>query len=183
MTRKHRFTGAASLLLLASGVWAQPAPAATAALVDASGRPAGKVSFTDTPAGLRVSIQAQGLAPGEHGMHVHQVGECKASVDAATGKEVPFGAAGTHFDPMDSHAHGHPSDPAERGHAGDLPNLVAGADGRASVEYVSTKLSVKPGKNSVLGRALIVHEKPDDYRTNPTGASGGRVLCGVINPA
>lgn len=68
-------------------------------------------------------------------------------------------------------------------HAGDAPNLLANAQGSATLRYVNPKITLVPGATSVIGRALVVHADPDDYKTNPAGNSGARVLCGVIEPA
>ena len=65
-------------------------------------------------------------------------------------------------------------------HAGDIPNINVGPDGTGSLRYVNPSIAVIPGMNSVIGKTLVVHEKTDDYMTNPSGNSGGRLLCGVI---
>ena len=99
----------------------------------------------------------------------------------AAGKTVAFGAAGGHFDPRSTGRHGQPGDGAA--HAGDTPNLTADAAGKATLRYVNAHVTLQAGPASVLGRALVVHADPDDYKTNPAGNSGARVLCGVIQPA
>ncbi|MDA8446751.1 superoxide dismutase family protein [Paracidovorax valerianellae] len=156
---------------------------ATARLVTPQSAPAGNAVLTDTAAGVEVAIQVQGLAPGQHGFHIHANGACAPGPDAATGQTVAFGAAGGHFDPGMSKKHGRPGQSAHEAHAGELPNIPVGDDGRGSVRYVNSNITLTPGKASVVGRALVVHEKEDDYTTNPAGNSGGRLLCGVIEPA
>jgi len=162
---------------------AAPVHEAIARLTDASGRPAGTARLKDTAGGVEIVIEAQGLAAGQHGFHIHANGACAPGPDAATGRMVAFGAAGGHYDPGMSHNHGRPGEPATAAHAGELPNLQAGADGRASLRYVNANVTVVAGPMSAMGRTLVVHEKQDDYQTDPAGDSGGRLLCGVIEPA
>ncbi|WKB51261.1 superoxide dismutase family protein [Eleftheria terrae] len=179
-------TVAAAVCLLAgpTPASAQAAPpAARATLRDAAGQTAGEARFTETAQGLSLDIEVRGLSPGQHGFHIHQHGECAPGPDAATGKIVPFGAAGPHFDPLHSRNHGHPSQPPAEAHGGDLPNLVVGADGRARLQAERPGIGLKPGPASVLGRTLVVHELPDDYRSDPAGNSGPRLLCGMIELA
>jgi len=162
---------------------AAPIREAMVRLMTASGQPAGMARLQDTQGGVELAIDAQGLPPGPHGFHIHANGACDPGPDAATGKMVPFGAAGGHYDPGMSHKHGRPGDPATVAHAGELPNLQAAADGRASLRYLNANVTVAAGPASVMGRTLVVHEKQDDYRTDPAGDSGGRLLCGLIEPA
>ncbi len=158
---------------------AAPAVPATAVLRDAEGRIAGQATFTATADGVKVSLSAEGLAPGAHGFHVHDKGDCAPGPDP-TGETIPFGAAGGHFDPLDTGKHAGPEQASDHGHAGDLPNLTTGADGKAEVSFSSAKMALSPGPLSVVGRSLVVHEKVDDYQTDPAGNSGARLLCGVI---
>lgn len=158
-------------------------PVAVAQLLDAQGRPAGRASFTPAGSGVEIVVEAQGLAPGAHGVHVHTQGECAPGVDPATGQTVAFGAAGPHFDPGGAGAHRGPGALPKHGHAGDTPNLEVAADGRGTLRHMTGHLSAAPGvANSVFGRSIVVHEKPDDYRTDPAGGSGARLLCGAIVP-
>lgn len=128
----------------------------------------GKVSFQKVDDGVRVVADIDGLTPGEHGFHVHEFGEC--AKDGAS--------AGAHFNPKPS-KHGSP-DSTER-HVGDLGNLVADANGHAHYERVD-KLIKLQGKNSVIGRSVIIHADKDDFVTQPAGASGKRIGCGTIQP-
>jgi Cu-Zn family superoxide dismutase len=118
---------------------------------------------------VRVQGMIQGLAPNsEHGFHVHEKGDCSS----------PDGlSAGGHFNPT-GQAHGRFDSAAH--HTGDLPSLKADAQGRASVDFISRGLALDQGPTSVLGRGLIVHKDPDDYTTQPTGNSGARLACAVI---
>lgn len=109
-----------------------------------------------------------GLTPGAHGFHIHERGDCSA----------PDGSsAGAHFNPGGA-AHGDPAGSAH--HAGDLPMLIANNAGNATLEYAISGASLEGGATSLVGRALIVHAAPDDYRSQPAGNSGARVACGVI---
>ncbi|PKN56271.1 MAG: superoxide dismutase [Deltaproteobacteria bacterium HGW-Deltaproteobacteria-14] len=126
----------------------------------------GTVSFTEVDGGVRVIGVFAGLTPGEHGFHVHEVGDCSA----------PDGtSAGGHFNP-EGHAHGLPDQPVR--HAGDLGNLVADETGAASLDRVFEHLSLR-GATGIIGRGLIVHAAMDDGG-QPTGNAGARVACGVI---
>lgn len=158
-------------------------PTAVARLLDPQGRPLGSASFTPAGSGVEVVVEVEGLTPGLHGFHVHERGECGPGPDA-TGTVIPFGAAGGHFDPGGARNHGRPGQAPHEAHAGELPNIEVRADGRGSLRYLNAYLTAEPGRpNTVIGRALVVHEKADDYRSNPAGNSGGRILCGAIVPA
>ncbi|WP_425145187.1 superoxide dismutase family protein [Deinococcus sp.] len=163
-------------LLLGSAASAQ---SATAILKDAQGANIGSVHFDVVRGGVQVSVQAHGLTPGGHGMHVHENGSCEVGVDAMDNMPKPFFASGEHFDPALSKQHATPTTPDKLGHAGDLPMLMADASGNATLSFTSSKLSLS-GMASLLRRSVIVHAKPDDYKTNPAGMTGERVACGVI---
>jgi Cu-Zn family superoxide dismutase len=150
-----------------------PAPAVTAsaALKPASGSSiSGTVRFTETPEGVRVVADISGLAPGAHGFHVHEKGDCS---------DPEAKSAGGHFNPA-TQPHGAP-DAAQR-HAGDLGNLTADDAGHATLESTDSVMKLS-GPDSVIGRAVIVHAGADDFTTQPTGDAGGRVACGVIEAA
>lgn len=129
----------------------------------------GSVSFVQV--GDRVHLRAlvTGLRPGtEHGFHVHEVGDCSAP-DAASAKG--------HFNPFGK-PHAHYSTP-ER-HAGDLPSLKADARGRAELDVSLDVITLAKGPANIVGRSVVVHADPDDFRTQPSGSSGARIACGVI---
>lgn len=129
----------------------------------------GTVQFADTPAGLKVSAQLTGVPTGQHAFHIHEFGSC---VDS--GK-----AAGGHYNPM-SAPHGQVlKDGIQHAHAGDLGNITAGADGKAVVEAVIPGVTLTGGPYSVAGRAVILHEKVDDF-SQPAGNAGSRIGCGPI---
>jgi len=143
-------------------------PAARAVLEPRSGsQVSGTVSFTPRGERLLVEAELSGLTPGEHGFHVHEGGDCSAP-DASSAKG--------HFNPTGKpHGHHH----GER-HAGDLPNLVAGQDGRASYRAEVEGLTADSGALGIIGRSVVVHADADDYRSQPAGNSGRRIACGVI---
>ena len=156
---------------------------ATAQLRTPDGRPGGSIRLTETSQGVLLVGQVEGVSPaGEHGFHIHTSGNCAPGPDAS-GRTVAFGAAGGHFDPEGANRHAGPGHPPSQTHAGDMPNIAVAADGRGSVRYMNPNVTLSPGPRSVLGRSIVVHEKADDMRTNPAGDSGGRILCGVIEPA
>jgi Cu-Zn family superoxide dismutase len=130
----------------------------------------GTVTFTKAQNGIRIVADVSGLTPGAHGFHIHEFGDCTAR-DASS--------AGGHFNPARTQ-HGPPD--TQFSHAGDLGNLVADAAGKAHYERTDSMI-VLEGPNSIIGRAVIVHENADDFRTQPTGNSGRRVACGVIGLA
>lgn len=155
---------------------------AAATLVDVDGKPGGRATLTQTAAGVELVINVESQSAGEHGVHVHMTGRCEPGPDAS-GKTIAFGAAGGHFDPGGSKKHAGPGHPPEAGHAGDMPNIVVAADGTGTLRFTHTSATLDTGPRSVLGKALVVHAGPDDYRTDPAGNSGARVLCGVIESA
>ena len=131
----------------------------------------GEATFEGLEGKIHVVIYVQGLKPGqEHGLHIHEVGDCSSGDGMSTkGHFNPFGKA-----------HAHAGTP-ER-HAGDLPSLKADKDGRAKVDATLDVITIAAGPGSIIGRGLIVHADPDDYKTQPTGNAGPRIACGVINP-
>jgi superoxide dismutase, Cu-Zn family len=132
----------------------------------------GIVTFTEVPGGTEVSVEVRGLPPfrpgtndeppiGPHGFHIHEFGTC-----AVGDPQQPFEAAGEHWDPTNE-PHGN--------HAGDFPVLFSN-DGYARMTFFTNKFSVP----QAIGKAVIIHENPDDYRTQPAGAAGRRLACGII---
>ncbi len=179
---------AASLLLAAfSLAFAQPSSAvpgssparlgASAELTDAEGNVIGDVNFTEPASDDEQFITIQlglspdaGLEPGEYGFHVHQVGQCAPTFDAA----------GDHFNPEGAQ-HGllDPDGP----HAGDLPNVVIAEDGTTTYVVNTRLMTLGEGERSLFdddGSAVMLHKQADDYLTNPSGTSGDRIACGVI---
>ena len=143
---------------------------AVAVLVDAAGRPAGRATVTQVAGGLRVTLDARGLTPGNHGAHLHTVGQCVAP---------DFASAGPHWNPAATkHGTMNPQGP----HAGDLPNLLIGADGRGTLGITLAGATME-GLLDADGAALVVHAAADDLVTDPSGNSGARLACGVVTPA
>lgn len=145
-------------------------PRATAQLQPTRGNNVtGNVTFTQNGDKVVVAAKVSGLKPNqEHGFHVHEKGDC-SSGDGMS-------AAG-HFNPKGS-PHGHHSTLAR--HAGDMPNLKADAYGNASMTAELDIITVSEGPTSVVGRGLIVHAQPDDYKSQPVGNAGARMACAVI---
>lgn len=143
---------------------------ATTVVQNAAGRQLGTVTLTDARDGIAVSGQITGLPPGEHGFHVHAAGRC----------DPPgFDSAGPHWNPTGKqHGAQNPAGP----HAGDLGNLNVSADGVVNVAG-TTRGGTLRALLDADGAALVVHEKADDYRTDPSGNSGARIACGVIRRA
>jgi Cu-Zn family superoxide dismutase len=145
------------------------AAAATATLQPTKGNTAaGTVSFDPQGDGVQVQARITGLKPNsEHGFHIHEKGDCSAPDGTSTGG---------HFNP-----HGAPHGPQDAAHhAGDMPALKADANGVAEARFVLKGVSVGSGAADIVGRGVIVHAKPDDYKTQPTGDAGGRIACGVV---
>jgi Cu-Zn family superoxide dismutase len=159
---------AAALLGCQSGP--QEPQRATAALKPTKDSKAfGEATFEQVGNKVRVVAFVQGLSPDrEHGFHIHEVGDC-SSPDGMSTKG--------HFNPYGK-PHGHYQS-GER-HAGDLPAFKAGKDGRAKVDIELDTITVAPGPASIVGRGLIVHADPDDYKTQPGGDTGARIACAVI---
>lgn len=149
------------------------AQTAKAELRNAKGEMVGTLTLAQEPDGVKGTVEASNLPPGFHGFHIHAVGKC----------EAPFTSAGGHFNPAgQSHAH----------HAGDLPNLLVNADGRASMVIKTARFELAELFDAD-GSALIIHADPDNHANIParyrpdadastlaTGDAGGRIACGII---
>jgi len=131
----------------------------------------GTVTFTEVADGVQVRAEITGLAPGNHGFHVHEFGDCSAA-DASS--------AGAHFNPTNK-PHAGPDAP-ER-HVGDMGNVEADASGKATLEYLDHQISLTNDQQSAIGRSVVVHAKADDLKSQPAGDSGARIACGVIGRA
>ncbi|MBI1992330.1 MAG: superoxide dismutase family protein [Candidatus Omnitrophica bacterium] len=129
----------------------------------------GSAILIDSPDGLEVTVEVMGVAPGKHAIHIHQYGAC----------DDKGNAAGGHFNP-DGSPHGFlPSDGLSKAHPGDMGNLDVGQDGKGFLTIRLPDVALSGGRYSVGGRAIILHEKVDDFG-QPTGNAGGRIGCGVI---
>lgn len=145
-------------------------PKAVAQLEPTKGSTAtGTVTFEQRGGKVLVTGEVRGLKPNaEHGFHVHEKGDC-SSGDGMS--------AGGHFNPKGA-PHGQPGTAPH--HSGDMPSLKADANGAATLAWEGDELTVTDGPLSVIGRGVIVHRDPDDYRTQPTGNAGPRLACGVV---
>ena len=166
---------AAAAAVLASGcsTFEAQGPRAIATLEAAPGNRAwGAVSFTESEGKVVVRADVRNLRPGgEFGFHVHEKGQCTPP---------DFMSAGGHFNPG-GQPHAHHGKPAR--HAGDLRNLNANGEGDAIYVFETSLLTVRPGPNSVIGKAIVIHANPDDYTSQPAGNSGPRIACGLIRAA
>ncbi len=147
-------------------------PVVSADLRDAQGRNRARATAEAAGDSLRVRIEAVGMSPGTYGAHLHTVGRCDPPA---------FASAGPHWNPTGQK---HGKDNPAGMHKGDLPNLAVGADGRGSFEYTVPNAGLSGMLPNRLidadGAAVVIHAKPDDYRTDPSGNSGDRIACGVL---
>jgi Cu-Zn family superoxide dismutase len=166
----HFLAPLAATLVLAACASTPSGPRAVAQLQSTTGNTAsGTVSFVQSAGKVLVSGEIRGLKPGaEHGFHVHEKGDC-SSGDGMS--------AGGHFNPT-GQPHGNHADMTH--HTGDLPSLKADASGNAKFSFESTTITVGSGATDIVGKGLIVHRDPDDYKTQPTGNAGPRLACAVI---
>jgi superoxide dismutase, Cu-Zn family len=165
----------AAIVLSLSATTAFAEVVVTMNLVDANGVGAsvGQVTISESPYGLVFTPALQGLVPGVHGFHLHQNASC--APQEKDGVMVPAGAAGGHYDPAATNAHG---TPWGEGHLGDLPPLYVEADGSATQPVLAPRLK----SSDLAGRALMIHAGGDNHSDHPAplGGGGARVSCGVI---
>jgi Cu-Zn family superoxide dismutase len=173
------------LLLLATllaGACARHAPAPGAAIgpsaagdfISFDGRKVGEAHLTQTARGVRVQAEFAGIAPGVHGLHIHAVGQCVFPA---------FTTAGPHFNPA-TKKHGFLN--PEGHHAGDLPNVSIPTTGGVKVDTTTNDVTLAAGAGSLLdtdGASLVLHDSPDDYKTDPSGNSGKRIACAALKTA
>lgn len=137
---------------------------------DSAGKDLGTLTLTESGGSIALSGRLSGLPPGEHGIHLHTVGQCDAP---------KFEGAGDHWNPTNrKHGKNTPGGP----HFGDLPNITVGQDGSVSLETTTPGGTLRGGAAALDddGSAVVVHAKRDDYKTQPSGNSGDRIACGVI---
>jgi superoxide dismutase, Cu-Zn family len=149
---------------------------ATANLVNTNGKTIGTAAFTQMENGVNITVAARNLPKNSTlAWHIHQTGKCDAA-----GK---FASAGSHFNPMEK-AHGF--EHTDGHHAGDLPNLKVDANGVVTTSVTTPSISLMKGVNTGVfdadGSAIVIHTKADDYTSQPAGAAGDRLACGIIKP-
>ena len=162
--------------LTTSAIWADPTQevwtgAVVVPLKNSEATKVGEAKLLQTPQGVLIRLDLSKLTPGTHAFHIHEIGKC----DPPT-----FTSAGGHFSPS-GEKHGILNQKGK--HAGDLPNIHVPESGTLTIEALATQVSVKEGDNRLFdenGSALVIHTGPDDYHTDPAGAAGARIACGVI---
>jgi len=165
-------------IVIGGAAYAQPKagdPAGIATIIDSKGEMVGMATLTQGPQWVTIAVDVRQLPPGRHGIHIHAAGKCDSP---------DFQTAGGHFDPFGKkHGLKNPEGP----HAGDLPNLEVGPDGKGKLEATVGGLTLGDEGLAKLfgpgGTSVVIHADPDDEITDPAGNSGARIACGVINPS
>jgi len=143
----------------------------TVKLNDAKGKSIGTATLTADPGGVKITLAIKGLTAGDHAIHIHETPKCDGP---------DFKSAGGHFNP-DHKKHG--KDNPDGAHAGDIPNITVDAKGGSTATVIAPGITLEDGPHSVFtggGTALVIHAKPDDLKTDPAGAAGDRIACGLI---
>ncbi|HXA76940.1 MAG TPA: superoxide dismutase family protein [Candidatus Acidoferrales bacterium] len=149
------------------------AKSARADIMNAQGAKIGTAKLKTVRGGVQISVKVDGLTAGDHGIHIHAVGKCEGPA---------FTTAGGHFNPTSAH-HGVNNTMDPHPHAGDLPNLTVAANGKGSASVLAKGVTLGDGINSLFhdgGTSLVIHAKADDLMSDPSGNSGDRIACGVI---
>lgn len=167
--KRHVLATAAAFAVLAFPAFAQTA--ATAVLMDQSNISLGTLELTEMEGGIHITGELTGVPNGDHGIHIHETGMC----DTAT----QFETAGAHYEPGE---HKHGAENPDGPHAGDLRNITADDDGEATVDLQAEGVTLAELVEGD-GSAIVLHSDPDDYKTDPSGNSGDRFACGIIEGA
>ncbi|OAS13589.1 superoxide dismutase family protein [Paenibacillus oryzisoli] len=141
-------------------------------LIGSNNQTVGSAQLTAVREGVQMDVQVSGLSPGVHGLHIHERAVCEAPA---------FDSAGGHFNPhMKEHGFLNP----KGAHAGDLPNLIVDGQGNGRFSSVTKAVVLEKDKPNSLfkpgGSSLVIHEKADDLKTDPSGNSGKRIACGAV---
>lgn len=160
-------------MLQESTVPATAVPAIETSMTNSEGEQIGTALLKENEDGVLIQISVKGLEPGEKAVHIHETGKCTLP---------DFESAGGHFNP-EGKQHGFENPKGY--HAGDLPNLMVNEDGSIDLELTVKELTLEKDQEFSLldedGSAIVIHEGPDDYQTDPAGNSGARIACGEIN--
>jgi superoxide dismutase, Cu-Zn family len=143
----------------------------TVKLSDAKGKSIGTATLAADPGGVKITLAVKGLTAGDHAIHVHETAKCDGP---------DFKSAGGHFNPEHKK---HGKDNPDGAHAGDIPNFTVDAKGASTATVVAPNITLDDGPHSVFtggGTALVIHAKADDMKTDPAGAAGDRIACGLI---
>jgi Cu-Zn family superoxide dismutase len=141
--------------------------------VNTDGKPIGTAKLTQTPSGVLIDINVNGLPAGAHALHIHETGKCDAP---------DFKSAGDHYNPTGA-KHGFVA--GREHHAGDMPNQFVQGDGVLQAQVLNPQVTLNPGTATLFdagGSALIIHANADDYASQPAGEAGSRLACAVIRP-
>lgn len=173
-TMRYALAALAATLFAGTAIAADAPANQRIELKNSTGAVVGSATLTAAPKGVLLRVEAKGLAPGWHGLHFHEKGDCSKS---------DFTSAGGHVHGGPTMVHGLLNPDANE--AGDLPNLHVAADGSANAEIFSTFVSLGgvDGRQDLAdkdGSALVIHANADDHKAQPIGGAGARIACGVI---
>jgi len=170
--RIHNILAVTAGLIASTALCAAAKKPVTVNLSDAQGKSVGTAKLSAASKGVKIQLNLMNLPPGEHGIHVHMVAKCEGPA---------FTSAGGHLNPdMKHHGLQNPDGP----HAGDMPNFMVGADGKAKATIIAPGVTMGDDSHSIFsngGTALVIHAMSDDMKSDPAGNAGARIACGVIN--